>query len=134
MKILIVEDQENLARLIKDGLESEGFVADYVLDGEAALARLYMVGDSYDLVLLDNMLPKKNGFEVCESLRRENILIPILMISARDNLEDIVKGLEIGIDDYLAKPFSFNVLMKKIKTIIDQATMYRKSNEKVLDK
>lgn len=118
MRILIVEDQENLAKLIKKGLESEGFACDYVLDGEAGLRRISMNHKDYDLVILDWMLPKKNGDEVCREARGQKISVPILMLTARDSAKDIAGGLDAGADDYLAKPFSFDVLLARIRAIM----------------
>ena len=123
MRILIVEDQESLANLIKDGLESEGFSADCILTGETVLAQVMTANIKYDLILLDNMLPKKNGLEVCKSLRKEKIMIPIFMLTAKDNPSDIIKALEAGADDYLIKPFSFQVLLEKIRAITNQRRM-----------
>jgi len=118
MKILIVEDQENLAKLIKDGLESEGFSADYILDGEKAQRRILLNHTDYDLVLLDVMLPKKEGTEICKNVRNQKIDIPIIMLTARDQNEDIVSGLNVGADDYLIKPFAFEVLLAHIRALL----------------
>lgn len=118
MKILIVEDQENLAKLIKNGLEAEGFVADYVLDGETGQKRLELNKDDYDLALLDVMLPKKTGTEVCKAIREKKIMIPIIMLTARDQNEDIINNLNIGADDYLVKPFEFGVLLARVNAIL----------------
>ncbi len=118
MKILIIEDQENLARLIKDGLESEGFVAEYVLDGEQAQNRIDFEHDQYDLILMDVMLPKKNGLELCRFCRKNNYNLPILMLTAKDSQEDIISGLNAGADDYLVKPFSFEILIARIHALL----------------
>lgn len=118
MKILIVEDQENLAKLIRNGLESEGYIADYVLDGEAAQRRIESHYKDYGIVILDLMLPKKNGLEVCKEVREKKIGIPILMLTAKDGTKDIVAGLNVGADDYLPKPFSFEVLLARIRAIL----------------
>lgn len=118
MKILIVEDQENLAKLIKEGLEAEGFAADYVLDGEAGEKRIEFYKDDYDLVIMDVMMPKKNGLEVCRSIRAKKITTPVLMLTAKDSMEDIITGLNVGSDDYLVKPFSFEVLVARIRAIL----------------
>ena len=83
MHILVVEDEEKLARSLKQGLEAKGYTADYVLDGEEGQRRAEMFGDSYDLVVLDLMLPKKNGFEVCQALREKGIVLPILICHPR---------------------------------------------------
>jgi len=118
MKILIVEDQENLAKLIKDGLETESFTADYVLDGEEAQKRIELYHSDYDLVILDVMLPKKEGTEVCKSIRAQKIDIPIIMLTARDQNEDVISGLNVGADDYLIKPFAFDVLLAHIRALL----------------
>ncbi|MDD5489127.1 MAG: response regulator transcription factor [Candidatus Moranbacteria bacterium] len=118
MRILVVEDQENLARLVKKGLESEGFAVDYVLDGETGERRISMNHKDYDLVILDWMLPQKNGDEICREVRSKKIDLPILMLTARDSAKDVASGLDAGADDYLAKPFSFDVLLARIRAIL----------------
>jgi len=118
MRILIVEDQENIVKLVKDGLESEGWTVDYVLDGEAGQNRIEMNHEDYDLILLDVMLPKINGMDVCKHVREKKISTPILMLTARDGVNDIVSGLNVGADDYLIKPFSFEILIARIKALL----------------
>ncbi len=118
MRILIVEDQENIVRLVKDGLESEGWTVDYVLDGEAGQNRIEMNHEDYDLIILDVMLPKINGMDVCKHVREKKIATPILMLTARDGVNDIVSGLNVGADDYLIKPFSFEILIARIKALL----------------
>jgi DNA-binding response OmpR family regulator len=118
MRILIVEDQENLAKLIKKGLEAEGFAADYVLDGESAQTRINVHHQDYDLIILDLMLPKKSGLDICRDTRCRNIPTPILMLTANDTPADISTGLDMGADDYLPKPFSFDVLLARIRAIL----------------
>lgn len=118
MKILVVEDQENIAEMIKDGLEDEGFAVDYVLDGQAGLNRIEVNHDDYDLIVLDLMLPKKDGVEICKAARAQKIDTPILMLTARDSIEDITRGLDAGADDYLTKPFSLEVLAARIRAIL----------------
>jgi DNA-binding response OmpR family regulator len=118
MRVLIIEDQENLANLIKDGLEAEGFAVDYVLDGEAGQQRIEMNSDDYDLVILDLMLPKKDGMQICKEVREKKITTPILMLTAKDGIEDIISGLNVGADDYLVKPFTFEVLLARIRAIL----------------
>lgn len=117
MRILIVEDQENLAKLVKRGLESEGFAVDYVMDGETGLRRIQMNHKDYDAVILDWMLPKKNGDEICREVRNQKIDLPILMLTAKDSAQDIANGLNSGADDYLSKPFSFEVLLARIRAV-----------------
>ncbi|MFA6394198.1 MAG: response regulator transcription factor [Patescibacteria group bacterium] len=118
MRILIVEDQENIVKLVKDGLESEGWTVDYVLDGEAGQNRIEMNHEDYDLIILDIMLPKINGMDVCKHVREKKIATPILMLTARDGINDIVSGLNVGADDYLIKPFSFEILIARIKALL----------------
>ena len=118
MRILIVEDQENIVKLVKDGLEADGFTVDYVLDGEAGQMRIEMNHEDYDLIILDIMLPRKTGIEVCQAVREKKISTPILMLTARDGVNDIVSGLNVGADDYLIKPFSFEILTARIKALL----------------
>lgn len=118
MKILIIEDEEKLAKAIKIGLERQGFAADYVLDGEAGQRRIEINHTDYDLVILDLMLPKKDGFEVCKNVRSQNINIPILVLTARGAVEDKTTVLDAGADDYLVKPFSFDELLSRIKALL----------------
>lgn len=118
MRILIIEDQENLAKLVKQGLESEGFAVDYLLDGAAGMLRIELNSDDYDLILLDLMLPKMDGTEICKRMRELKIATPVLMLTAKDGAEDIINGLNIGADDYLVKPFSFQVLIARIRALL----------------
>lgn len=118
MRALIVEDQENLAKLIKDGLESEGFAADYILDGSEAWSRIELSSDDYDIIILDIMLPGKNGIDICQSARKLDISTPIIMLTAKDGPNDVIDGLNVGADDYLIKPFSFQVLLARIRAIL----------------
>lgn len=117
MKILIIEDQQSLAKLIKKSLEKEGFAADYVLDGQAGKTRIELHHRDYDVVVLDLMLPKKSGAEVCNEIRAEGITIPILVLTAKDELENKVSLLNIGADDYLVKPFQFSELLARIRAL-----------------
>lgn len=118
MKILVVEDQQNLVDLIKNGLETEGFAVDYALDGEKAQKRIELHWKEYDLVILDVMLPKLEGTEVCRNIRAKNIDVPVIMLTARDQNEDIINGLNVGADDYLIKPFSFDILLARIRALL----------------
>lgn len=118
MRILIIEDQENIAKLIKKGLESEGFAVDYILDGEAGLQRIELYHSDYDLVILDIMLPGKSGVEICQTVRSKKISTPIIMLTAKDGADDMVEGLDVGADDYMVKPFSFEVLLARIRAIL----------------
>lgn len=118
MKILIVEDQENLAKVIKEVLRNEGINSDYILDGLAAQNLVETNQEEYDLIILDLMLPKKDGVAVCKTWRDKKITTPVLMMTAKDSIEDIIKGLNAGADDYLVKPFSFEVLIARIRAIL----------------
>jgi DNA-binding response OmpR family regulator len=115
MKILVVEDDRKVAGFIEQGLKEESYVVDVAPDGEEAtmLAHVY----DYDVILLDLMLPKKSGFQVAQELRREGRNTPILMLTSRDAVEDIVRGLDAGADDYLTKPFRFDELLARLRAL-----------------
>jgi len=115
MKILVVEDDSKVVGFIEHGLREEGHVVDVARDGDEA-SLLAHVND-YDIILLDVMLPKKNGFQVATELRREGRNTPILMLTSRDAVEDVVRGLDAGADDYLAKPFKFDELLARIRAL-----------------
>lgn len=118
MRILIVEDEENLAQAIKKGLEREGYAADYITDGEKAERRLQMYKDEYDLIIMDLMLPNRSGFEICESIRKMGNKTPIIILTAREDESDKITGLNIGADDYLTKPFSFKELSARVRALM----------------
>ncbi len=118
MKILIIEDNETLASGIQQGLVQEGYAADYVLDGESGARRIGFGMHDYDAVILDIMLPKKDGISVCKDWRNANITIPVLMLTAKDTTEDTIVGLDCGADDYLIKPFSFDELTARIRALL----------------
>jgi DNA-binding response OmpR family regulator len=115
MKVLVVEDDRKVAGFIEQGLKEEGYVVDVAADGDEAtmLAHVY----DYDIILLDLMLPKKNGFQVAAELRREGRHTPILMLTSRDAVEDVVRGLDAGADDYLTKPFRFEELIARVRAL-----------------
>jgi DNA-binding response OmpR family regulator len=115
MKVLVVEDDRKVAGFIEQGLREEGYVVDVAADGEEAtmLAHVY----EYDIILLDVVLPKKNGFQVATELRREGRNVPILMLTSRDSVEDVVRGLDSGADDYLPKPFHFDELLARMRAL-----------------
>jgi len=116
MKILVVEDDRKVASFIEQGLREEGYAVDVARDGEEAtmMAHVY----DYDLLLLDVMLPKKTGFQIAAELRREGRVAPILMLTARDSTEDVVRGLDAGADDYLPKPFKFEELLARVRALV----------------
>jgi len=116
MKILVVEDEERVAHFIQKGLKEEGHAVDVSHDGEDG-GFLAEVND-YDLILLDVMLPKKNGISVCREIRNRGITTPVLMLTARDSVEDRVRGLDAGADDYLVKPFAFEELLARVRALL----------------
>jgi len=116
MRILVVEDDRKVAGFIAQGLREEGYVVDPAADGDEATMLSHM--NDYDLILLDLMLPKKNGLQVAAELRREGRQTPILMLTARDATEDVVRGLDAGADDYLAKPFKFDELLARVRALV----------------
>ncbi len=112
-KILIIEDEEDLAKGLKLNLEDEGYKVDWASEGSEGLQKT--IEDTPDLIILDIMLPKKNGLEVCQELRQKKINIPIIMLTAKGEEIDKVIGLELGADDYMTKPFSIRELLARIK-------------------
>lgn len=115
MRVLVVEDERRLAQVVRRVLEEEGHNVDLAYDGEEAIS-LAMDG-SYDVIVLDVLLPKVDGVEVCRSLRRARVDIPVLMLTALDSIEDRVRGLDAGADDYLPKPFAFQELLARIRAL-----------------
>ncbi len=115
MEILIVEDDERMAALLKRGLEREGHVTAVTRDGAEGLD--FALSRPFDVVVLDVMLPKLNGYEVARRLRARGCRTPILMLTAKDAPKDIVEGLDLGADDYLTKPFSFEELLARIRAV-----------------
>jgi len=117
MRILIIEDEHKIANSIKKGLEQESYAVDIAYDGEQGFD--LAATEDYDVVILDLMLPKMDGMKICQKLRKEeNIHIPILMLTARGQLDDKVNGLNAGADDYLVKPFAFVELLARIRALI----------------
>lgn len=116
MKLLVVEDEEKTAGYLRKGLQENGFVVDVASDGENGfhLAK----GSHYDLVILDVMLPQRDGWSVAQGLRSAGKQTPILFLTARDSVQDRVKGLELGADDYLLKPFAFSELLARVRSIL----------------
>ena len=123
MRVLVVEDQLKMSRLIKRGLQDAGAVADVAGSGEDAL---WMAGSTaYDAIVLDVMLPGIDGFEVCRRLRADGVWAPVLMLTARDGVEDRVAGLDGGADDYLTKPFSFAELLARLRALVRRGPVDR---------
>jgi two-component system OmpR family response regulator len=123
MRVLIVEDELKMASLIRRGLRDEGMAADVAVKGEDAL---WMAGATeYDAIVLDVMLPGTDGFEICRRLRGDGVWSPVLMLTARDAVEDRVAGLDNGADDYLTKPFSFAELLARLRALARRGPVER---------
>ncbi len=116
MTILVVEDEIKISRFIKKGLEMEHYTVDTAYDGKEGLEKSEI--NSYDLIILDIMLPKIDGIEVCKRLREAKVETPVIMLTARDTVEDRVRGLDVGADDYLVKPFAFGELVARIRALL----------------
>jgi two-component system OmpR family response regulator len=123
MRVLVVEDEPKMAGLIKRGLEEDGLAVDLAGRGEDAV---WMAGSTpYDAVILDVMLPGIDGFEVCRRLRADEVWTPVLMLTARDAVEDRVAGLDGGADDYVVKPFSFDELLARLRALVRRGEVER---------
>ena len=131
MRILIVEDEKKVAAFIKKGLEEETYAVDIATDGEEGL----YLGEQnqYDLIILDLMLPKINGLDILSSLRSQNIETPILLLTAKDSVEDKVEGLNQGADDYLTKPFAFSELLARIRVLLRRGKAESKTILEIAD-
>lgn len=119
MHILVVDDESKIADYLSKGLRESGFIVDVANDGEDGLH--LATHHPYDLIILDVMLPKRDGFSVIVELRRINPSVRVLFLTAKDTLEDKVKGLELGADDYLGKPFAFSELLARVRTLLRRA-------------
>ena len=120
MRILLVEDEKKLSDVIKKGLIEEGYAVDQAFNGEEGL---YLAeSESYDVIILDIMLPKLDGMTICRELRKKGIVIPVLMLTAKTRVEDKVTGLNVGADDYLTKPFEFIELKSRIHALIRRSS------------
>jgi len=116
MRVLLVEDERRLCNIIKRGLLEEGYAVDTAYDGEDG--EYHAETTPYDLIILDIMLPKRDGIEICQQLRMKKVNTPILMLTAKDTVADRVKGLDAGADDYLVKPFAFSELLARIRALL----------------
>ncbi len=135
MRILLVEDEKKISDFIKRGLKEEGYAVDTASEGVQGyfLAKT----NEYDLILLDIMIPKMDGVTLCKKLREDKVIIPVIMLTAKDTVSDKVKGLDAGADDYLTKPFAFEELLARIRAILrkktDQKTTRLQVSDLVLD-
>jgi two-component system, OmpR family, response regulator len=123
VRALVVEDQPKLASLIRRGLSEEGYSVDVAADGPQALVRA--TATEYDVIVLDVMLPGLDGFEVCRRLRERTVQAPVLMLTARDGVDDRIAGLDLGADDYLTKPFSFDELLARLRALTRRGALER---------
>jgi two-component system copper resistance phosphate regulon response regulator CusR len=131
MKLLVVEDERRMLELLRRGLSEEGHTVSCAGDGSEGLQ---MVRDEdFDLVILDVMMPKMDGFELARSMRVENNRTPVLMLTARDSVPDIVHGLDLGADDYMTKPFSFDELLLRLRAVHRAAVAPRKTQLQIGD-
>ena len=126
-KVLVVDDEQSIVTLLKYNLEQAGYIVDVAYDGEEALAKVDAVKP--EVVVLDVMLPKKDGIEVCKQIRADKNLVPILMLTAKDDEFDRVLGLELGADDYMTKPFSPREVVARVKAILRRSAMITELSE-----
>ena len=131
MRILVVDDDRRLCGIMKRGLLEEGYAVDLAYDGEEG--EWIAEAGSHDLIVLDIMMPGKNGIEVCQALRSKRINTPVLMLTARDTVEDRVRGLDAGADDYLIKPFAFNELLARVRALLRREAVSRSPRLQVGD-
>jgi two-component system OmpR family response regulator len=131
MRLLVVEDDVKLVRALAKGLQREGYAVDVAYTGEEALSQASV--DDYDAVVLDLMLPGVDGFSVCQALRRMGRSMPVLMLTARANVDDRIRGLDAGADDYLVKPFDFGELMARLRALIRRGPSERSPVHQVGD-
>ena len=131
MRILLVEDEQALASVLKRGLQEHGYAVDAAGDGEEALA--FAESEPYDLIVLDVMLPDLDGFSVCRRLRAMRSTVPVLMLTARDSIEDRVLGLDCGADDYLVKPFDPRELLARVRALLRRERVQRDPVLRVAD-
>jgi two-component system copper resistance phosphate regulon response regulator CusR len=131
MRLLLAEDDHYLCAMLSKGLREHAYAVDVVMDGQAAVAQAAL--NDYDILVLDVMLPKRDGFAVCRELRRRGSAAPVLMLTARDAVEDKVEGLDAGADDYLAKPFEFAELLARLRALLRRAKEVRSAEIVVAD-
>ena len=123
MRILLVEDEPSAAKMLAKGLREQSYAVDVAVDGETALYQASV--SDYDLIVLDVMLPRRDGFEVCREIRATGSSVPVLMLTARDVVEDRITGLDSGADDYLTKPFDFGELLARARALLRRGEVVR---------
>ncbi|VAW37534.1 Two component signal transduction response regulator [hydrothermal vent metagenome] len=126
MRFLVVEDEKKVAGFIKRGLEQEGYIVDLAVDGMEG--EEYATSRSYDMIILDIMLPKKDGLEVLKTVKEDGVKAPVILLTARDSVEDRVRGLNLGADDYLTKPFAFEELLARVRALLRRGSAKVVSN------
>ena len=122
MRVFLAEDEAAIAGFLKEGLEEEGFVVDVAINGRDALDMAMTNLSEYDIILLDWMMPGVSGIEICRNIRKENKIIPVIFLTAKDTVDDTVFALEAGANDYLKKPFAFEELLARIKVLLRSKT------------
>lgn len=131
MKILVVEDEKKIASFIKRGLEEENYLVDVAYDGETAFKTI--VEKNYDLIIMDVMIPKINGFDLCKKVREAGFNNSIIMLTVKNSVEDKVRGLDNGADDYLTKPFAFEELLARVRALLRKNNIIQNSVIKIED-
>jgi heavy metal response regulator len=129
MRILLVEDDKNVARFVSKGLKENLFLVDLAKDGEEGFELI--IQEKYDLIILDILLPKMDGWQVLQKIKEKGIETPVIILTARDSTPDVVKGLNLGADDYLIKPFSFSELLARMRAILRRGKIQRPTELKV---
>jgi two-component system copper resistance phosphate regulon response regulator CusR len=131
MRILVIEDEKKTAAFLAKGLREAGFAVDVAVDGESGLRQA--VTNKFDLLIVDVMLPRKDGWELVADLRRDRVRTPILFLTARDSVRDRVKGLELGADDYLVKPFAFSELLARVRSVLRRVPQQQVEHLRIAD-
>lgn len=131
MRIIVIEDDKKIAAFLKKGLEEEHYAVDVFDNGDDGA--FWATVNDYDLIILDIMLPGKDGFEICRHIRRKKILTPILMLTAKAGVEDRVKGLDTGADDYLTKPFALEELFARVRSLLRRNQDYKTKTLQIAD-